>query len=193
MFRDFIILLDSSHDSWGNDGLLVKIAAIVLDVWLHTSSGSRPRCSFCIPEPKVKNVFWDFMILVDSSHDFWGNDTLFEKIAAMVLDIWLDTSSGHKWPRCIFWVPDPKLKKFFEISWFYWIYLMILEKMMACLWKLQLRFWTYDLIRLLGPSGPNVVSRSQTPRSKIFLRFHNFIGFISWFLRKWGPVCENCS
>ena len=137
MFRDFIILLDSSHDSWGNDGLFVKIAAIVLDVWLHTSSGSRPRCSFCIPEPKVKNVFWDFMILVDSSHDFWENDTLFEKIA---------------------------------------------------LW-----FWTYGLIRLLGTSGPDVVSGSQTPSSRNFLRFHDFIGFISWFLRKWWPVCENCS
>ena len=193
MFRDFIILLDSSHDSWGNDGLLVKIAAIVLDVWLHTSSGSRPRCSFCIPEPKVKNVFWDFMILVDSSHDFWGNDTLFEKIAAMVLDIWLDTSSGHKWPRCSFWVPDPKLKKFFEISWFYWIYLMILEKMMVCLWKLQLWFWTYGLIRLLCPSGPDVVAGSQTSRSRNILRFPKFIGFISWFLRIWWPVWENCS
>ena len=193
MFRDFIILLDSSHDSWGNDGLFVKIAAIVLDVWLHTSSGSRPRCSFCIPEPKVKNVFWDFMILVDSSHDFWENDTLFEKIAAMVLDIWLDTSSGHKWPRCSFWVPDPKLKKFFEISWFYWIYLMILEKMMVCLWKLQLWFWTYGLIRLLCPSGPDVVAGSQTSRSRNILRFPKFIGFISWFLRKWWPVWENCS
>ena len=28
---------------------------------------------------------------------------------------------------------------------------------------------------------------------EIFLRFYNFIGFISWFLRKWGPVCENWS
>ena len=63
---------------------------------------------------------------------------------------------------------------------------MILEKMMACLWKLQLGFWTYGLICLLDPSSPNVVSRSQTPRSRIFLRFHDFTGFISWFLRKWG-------
>ena len=53
-----------------------------------------------------------------------------------------------------------KVKKMFEISWFYWIHLMISEKMMACLWKLQLRFWTYSLIHLLGPSGPNVVSGS---------------------------------
>ena len=31
----------------------------------------------------------------------------------------------------------------------------------------------------------------QVPRSRKFLRFYNFIGFSSWFLRKWGPVCEN--
>ena len=137
-------------------------------------------------------MFWDFLILLDSSHDSWENDGLFLKVSAMVLDIWLDTSSGRKWPRCSFRVPDSKFKIFFEISWLYWIYLMILEKMMACLWKLQLWFWTYDLIHLLGTSGPNVVSRYQTPRSKKLLRYHNFIGFISWFLRKWWPVCENC-
>ena len=38
------------------------------------------------------------------------------------------------------------------------------------------RFWTYGLIHLLDPSGANVVSRPQTPRSKLFLRFHDFIG-----------------
>ena len=44
-----------------------------------------------------------------------------------------------------------------------------------------------------GPSGPNVSSRPQTPRSRNFLRFCNFIGFISRFLGKWGPVCKNWS
>ena len=133
------------------------------------------------------------MILLDLHHDSWENEVMFVKIAARVLDLWLDTFSGPKWPKCSFWVLNPKVKKFFEISWFYWIHLMILEKMRPCLWKLQLGFWTYGLIRLLGPSGPNVVSGSQTPRLRNFLRFHDFIGFISWFLRKWWPVCENCS
>ena len=45
---------------------------------------------------------------------------------------------------------------------------MILEKMRFCFWKLELGFWSYGLISLLGPIGPNIVSRSQNPRSRIF-------------------------
>ena len=71
--------------------------------------------------------------------------------------------------------------------------LKILEKTRHCLWKFELWFWTYDWIRLIDPSAPNIVSRPQTPWSKIFLRFHNCIGFISWFFRKWRPVCEKWS
>ena len=41
--------------------------------------------------------------------------------------------------------------------------------------------------------GFGLFSRPQTSRSINFLRFHNFIGFISWFLRKLGLVCENWS
>ena len=48
---------------------------------------------------------------------------------------------------------------------------MILEKMRSCLQKLEPGFWTYDLIRFLGPIGTNVVSKPQTPRSKSFLNF----------------------
>ena len=33
--------------------------------------------------------------------------------------------------------------------------------------------------------------RPQTLRPWNFLRFHNFIGFILWFWRKWSPVFEN--
>ena len=95
------------------------------------------------------------------------------KIATRVLDLRLDMFPGPKWPNCSFWVLNPKVKNFFAISWFYWVYLMILEKMRSCLWKLQLGFWTYGLIRLLGPSGPNVVSKAQTPWS-FFLGFSCF-------------------
>ena len=61
---------------------------------------------------------------------------------------------------------------------------------------MKIEDWVLDLwldVRLLGPNSSNVDSRSQTPRSRYFLRFHNFIGFISWFLRKWSPVCDNWS
>ena len=96
-------------------------------------------------------------------------------------------------PNVVSKSPGRKVKIFFQISLFYWIHLMILEKMTSCLWKLEPGFWIYGWIRLLGASGPNVVSRTQVPRSRHFLRFHDFIGFISWFLRKWGLVCENWS
>ena len=65
--------------------------------------------------------------------------------------------------------------------------------MRSCLWKLEPGFWNYGWVRLLGPNGPNVLSRSQAPSSIIFLKFHDFIGFISSFVRKWGLVCENSS
>ena len=133
------------------------------------------------------------MILLYSTNDHGKNEGLFVKIAATVLDKGLDTSPGLRRPKCSFRVLDPKVKKFFEISSFYWIPLKILEKMMICFWKLQLWFWTYDLIPVLDQGGSNAVSGSQTQRSRNFLRFHDFIGFISWFFRKWWPVCENWS
>ena len=148
---------------------------------------------FTGPRAQGQNIFWDFIIWFDLSHGSSENDGLFFKIAATALNIWLDTSFGHKWPKYSFQVADPKGKIFFEIYWFYWIHLMILEKMMSCLWKLHVWFWTYGLIGLLGTNGPYVVSGSQTPRSINFLRFHDLIGFISWFLRKCWSVSENCS
>ena len=67
-------------------------------------------------------------------------------------------------PKFSFEVPDPKVKTYFEILWFYWIHLMIPEKMKSCLWKLEPGFWTYDWI-----CGPNLVSRPQAPRSRQIL------------------------
>ena len=134
------------------------------------------------------------MILLNSSHDSWESEALFVKIAARILDLWFNMFSGPKWPKCSFWVLNPKVKKFFEISWFYWIHLIILEKMRSCLWKLQLGFWTYGLIHFLGPAKwPKCSFWVLNHRVNFFGRCYDFIGFISWFLRKWGPVCENCS
>ena len=46
--------------------------------------------------------FWDFIILFDSSHDYWENEVLFVEIGARVLDLSPDTFSGLKWPKCSF-------------------------------------------------------------------------------------------
>ena len=56
--------------------------------------------------------------------------------------------------------------------------------------KIQATVLNLYLIRVLGLSGSKLVFRPQTHRSKNFLTFYNFIGFISWFLKKWGLVYE---
>ena len=63
------------------------------------------------------------------------------------------------------------------------------EDLYVKIWAKVLNLWLDTSSGL--KSDPNVVSRPQTPSSRNFLRFHNFIGFISWLLRKWGLVCEN--
>ena len=48
-------------------------------------------------------------------------------------------------------------------------------------------FWTYGLICLLDPSGSNLVSRLQTPRLIIFLRYDGLIWFLISCLWKLEP------
>ena len=145
----------------------MKNGVRVLDLWIDTSSGPKwPKYKFYTPHPKV-SCFWDFIILLDSSYNSWENEVFFVKVEAKVLDFWLDMSSGiNKWPKCTFYVPDPKVKKFFQISWFYWIYFIIHEKIKSCFWKLKLGFWIYGLIsplaKALGPNCPKLALRPQT-------------------------------
>ena len=128
-----------------------------------------------------------------SSFDFEENEVLFAKIGARVLDLRPDISSESKWCKCSFQAPGPKTMGCFNIFRFYWIHLMILEKKRSCLLKLERGLWTYGKIRLLGPSGPNVVSRLQTPKSSNFFICHNFTAFILFLWRKRCPVCESWS
>ena len=93
------------------------------------------QMKFVGPGPQSQVFFIYFMILLDFFYDSWEKKVLFVKIQARVLDLWLDTSFGSRWPK-----------------------------------------------------QPNVVSRPQAPRSRIFSRFHDFLGFISWLLRKWGSL-----
>ena len=57
---------------------------------------------FLGPRPQDQNIFKDFIVLLHSSDDSGKNEVLFVKIGARVLDLWLDTSSGPKWPKCGF-------------------------------------------------------------------------------------------
>ena len=111
------------------------------------------------------------MNLLDLSHHFWKSEVLFVNIGAGVLDLWLDMSSGPKWPKFSSYAQDPKVKSFFEILKFYWIYPMILEKMGSCLWKLELEFLTNGLIsplpKALGPNCPKLVVTPQTPNVRV--------------------------
>ena len=51
---------------------------------------------FLGPRFQGKYIFWDFIILLDWSHDSWKSEVLFVKIGARVLALWLDTSSEPK-------------------------------------------------------------------------------------------------
>ena len=54
------------------------------------------QMSFLGPRPKDQDIFGDLTILLHSSHDSRENEVLFLKIAARVLELWLDTFSGPK-------------------------------------------------------------------------------------------------
>ena len=46
-FLDFMILFDSSHDSWEKEILILKIEARILDLWLDMFAGPKwAECSF---------------------------------------------------------------------------------------------------------------------------------------------------
>ena len=111
------------------------------------------------------------MDLLDLSHHFWKSEVLLVNIGAGVLDLWLDMSSGPKWPKFSSYAQDPKVKSFFEILKFYWIHPMILEKMGSCLWKLEPEFLTNGLIsplpKALGPNCPKLVFMPQTPNARV--------------------------
>ena len=84
----------------------------------------------------------------------------------------------------------PRSRNFFRFYSFIEFISWLLRKWgSACdIWARVLNLWLDRC--LLGPSGQNLVSRPQTPSSKYFLQLCNFIGFISWLLKRWGAVCE---
>ena len=188
-----IILLYLTYDYGENEVLFVKLQ---LGFWscglipLLSPSGANVVSRSQTPRSNVFLISWFY----------WIHLTIPKKMRSCLWKLqpgfWiygLICLLGPNGPDVVSGPQTPRSRNFFEISWVYWIHVITSEKMRSCLWKLQLGFWIYGLIRLMGPSGPNVVSRPQTLRSRNFLRFHNSIGLISWFFRKWCPVCENCS
>ena len=53
---------------------------------------------FLSPRPQSLKIFWDFIILLDSSYHSGENEVPFVKVGARVLDLCLDTSFGPKLP-----------------------------------------------------------------------------------------------
>ena len=99
---------------------------------------------FIGPRPQGQGIFQDFIIWFDLSYDLGEDEVLFVKIGARVLDLRLDMSFELKWPKSGLQTPDPNAKICFEISWFCWIHVMILEKMKSWLWKFEPGFQTYE-------------------------------------------------
>ena len=123
------------------------------------------------------------------SYDPVENEVWFVKIGARDLGIWLEMSFGPKCPKSSYRPQIPR-SWFFIISWFYWILIMILQKMRSSLWKLELGFLTYGLIFSLGPYWPRPVFRSHTPH--VFIG-HFWKSYECLFPENWKKPITNLS
>ena len=147
---------------------------------------------FLGPRPQGQVIFWDFMILLDFSHDSWKNEVLFVKIGVRIPDLCWIHLLGPSGPNLVSRPQDPRARHFLRFN-------ILLDSSHdsweneVLLVKIGDRVLDLRLDMSSGPSSPNLVSRSQAPRSRHFLRFYDFTGFIPWFLGKWGPVCEKWS
>ena len=92
--------------------------------------------------------------------------------------------------KCFFAL-DPQGKVFFEISWFYWIQIAILEKMRSCLLKLEPGFQT-GLIHLLASSCPKLVFRPQTPNVTALVSKSFFLSNSIKFCMKQALIFNFC-
>ena len=63
--------------------------------------------------------------------------------------------------------------------------------MSICLLKLEVGFWTYGLVNLLGLIGPKLVFRPQAPNWLYVLIFRYNILFSLKSCINWGLVCKN--
>ena len=73
-------------------------------------------CQAQMRQMTMKKQLTNNNLLSESFYNFGEKEVLSVKIGAKVVDLWLDMFFGPKWPKCSFYAPDPKIKKFFEIS-----------------------------------------------------------------------------
>ena len=85
------------------------------------------------------------------------------KIGATVLVLWLNKAFGLNCPKSSFQTSDPWVKVYFNILGVHQTFLWILDKKSVCLRKLEVGFWMYGFVSLLGPIVPNLIFRPQTP------------------------------
>ena len=147
------------------------------------------------PQAQGQKFFWDFMILLGSFHISWGNESCLWKLEPGFWPCGWICLLGPSGPNVVSRPQAPRSRHFLRFHDFIGFTSWLLRKWGPVFLKIGARvldLWL-DWICLLDPSGPNVVSRPQVPRSRHYLRFHDFIGFTSWSLRKWGLACENWS
>ena len=112
---------------------------------------------------KVINSIYDWCIIYPH---FVNQKINYQNVTAIEMSTKQPKTTSYLWKCPVSRPQTPRLRNFVRFHGFVG-FIMILEKMRSCLWKLELEFWALAwLICLLGPSGPNVVSGPQNPRSR---------------------------
>ena len=120
------------------------------------------------PDSKVKvlfNTWWCYqiqLIILEKMR------SCFRKSRAKVLDLKRGKCFGPRWPKSSFLrLQTPRLRYFLKSDNF--IGFNFLDKM-SFLWKLEIGFWTYGFLSVLGPSGQKLVFRPPNPKVKVFFK-----------------------
>ena len=105
------------------------------------------------------------------------------KIGARVLGLWLDTSFGRhitsSGPNVVSRPQAPWLRQLLRFHDFIGFISSFSQENEVMFVKIGARVLDLWLDTSSGQSSPNLVSWPQTPRSRHFLRFYDFIGLIS--------------
>ena len=127
---------------------------------------------------------------MDSSNDSGENEALFLNIGARVPDLWQLCLLRPSGPNevCRPWTPKSSIFYIFHDFTGFFLWFLRKEGPVCEDSSQGSNLWLDTSFGSRWPKQPNVVSRPQAPRSRIFSRFHDFLGFISWLLRKWGSL-----